>query len=281
MATGNFFRRLRQLILLTILLFVATGSYLTRMRSTDWDEPLWVTVYPINGDGMESTSAYIEKLDAGKFVDIEAFMRRETGRYGVDIDRPVRIDLGLPIDELPPAPPADGNPLRIAFWSLNLRWWARKAAGEQPGATPDIRLFLVYHDPDHRTQLPHSLGLQKGMIGVVHAFADRRKRHVNNFVIAHEMLHTLGATDKYALNSSRPLYPHGYAEPDKPARYPQRYAEIMGGRIPLSPDKAVMPNGLDEVLIGPATALEIRWIDALEKTPVTLDGADGQLASNK
>ena len=280
MAEGNFFRRLRQLILLLVLLFVATGSYLSRARSTDWDEPLWITMYPINGDGLESTSAYIDKLETDTFIDIEKFMERETKRYGVDIERPVRIDLGLPVDAQPPAPPADGNPIKIAFWSLKLRWWARNITSDQPGARPDIRMFIVYHDPEVRNSLPHSLGLQKGMIGVVHSFANRRQRQVNNFVIAHEMLHTLGASDKYALNNNRPMFPHGYAEPDNSQRYPQRYAEIMGGRIPLTSSKAVMPNGLLQALVGPATALEIRWIDSLEKTPVALDGADGQLASN-
>lgn len=34
---------------------------------------------------------------------------------------------------------------------------------------------------------------------------------------------------------------------------------IMGGRIPLSPGKAEIPLGLDQVVVGPATAAEIGW----------------------
>ena len=271
---------MRQLILLTILLFVTLGSYLTKSRSTDWDEPLWVTLYPISADGRQVTENYIESLQTRDFIAIEEFMARETQRYDVDIARPFRIDLGLPVAEMPPVPPANINPFAVALWSLKLRWWSRQITRDQPGASPDIRMFLVYHDPATNPAVPHSLGLQKGMIGVVHAFAKRKYRPKNNFIIAHEMLHTLGATDKYALNNNRPLYPIGYAEPDKAQRYPQRYAEIMGGRIPLAPEKAIMPGGLDQAVVGPETALEIRWIDSLEKKPVSLAGADGQLASN-
>jgi hypothetical protein len=279
MAKGNFFRSLRQLILLTILLMVATGSYLTQMRSTSWEEPLWVTLYPIDADGRQATKKYIDALTGKPFMAIERFMEQETRRYGVDIDRPIRIDIGLPVDGLPPAPPVDRNPFKIALWSLELRWWAYQATKDQTGATPDIRLFIVYHDPDISFEVMHSLAMQKGMLGIVHAFADRRLQNKNNVVIAHEMLHTLGATDKYARENNLPLYPIGYAEPDGTRLYPQRYAEIMGGRIPLSESEAVMPDSLRQVRVGGSTALEIRWIDALEKEPVTLGGADGQMAS--
>ena len=97
------------------------------------------------------------------------------------------------------------------------------------------------------------------MIGVVHAYAHRELEGKNNLVIAHEMLHTLGATDKYDLDKGEPLYPQGYAEPDKSPRYPQTYAELMGGRVPLSPSRSVMPRSLRLVKIGQLTATEINW----------------------
>lgn len=278
MAKGNLFRSVRQLILLTILLTVATGSYLTRVRSTSWEEPLWVTLYPIDADGRRATSAYIDGLTKKPFIDIERFMERETRRYGVDIDRPIRIDIGQPVAELPPAPPQDRNPIKVALWSLGLRWWAHQVTKDQPGAPPDIRLFIVYHDPAISFEDMHSLGMQEGMLGIVHAFADRKMQKKNNVIIAHEMLHTLGATDKYEMDSNLPLYPIGYAEPHGNSIYPQRFAEIMGGRIPLSEFEAVIPDSLGQVRVGSSTALELRWIDSLEKEPVSLGGADGQMA---
>lgn len=262
MAKGNFIRSLRQLILLTILFMVAVGSYLTRANSTSWEEPLWVTVYPIAGDTRPVTERYINQLSRKNFKAIERFMASETEHYGVNIDQPVRIEVGQPIAEMPPAPPAENNLPRIALWSLKLRWWARQATKDQSGATPNIRLFLVYRDPATNPQLPHSLGLQKGMLGVVHVFADKSAQGQNNFVIAHEMLHTLGASDKYSAVNNQPVYPIGYAEPERQPLYPQSIAEIMGGRIPLSTSEAETPRSLKYARVGPATALEIRWIDS-------------------
>jgi len=279
MAKGNFVRSLRQLILLALLLIIASGSYLNRIRSTSWEEPLWVTLYPITADGRQVTSNYIDTLTTQQFIAIERFMEEETRRYDVTIDRPIRIDIGLPIAELPPEPPESRNPITVALWSIRLRWWAHQATKNQPGATPNIRLFLIYHDPEIRSRVPHSLGMQEGMLGVVHVFASREMQKKNNVVIAHEMLHTIGATDKYAIDSNLPLFPVGYAEPDNARRHPQQYAEIMGGRIPLSDTKAVMPDSLRQVRVGRNTALEIRWIETLEKEPVKPAGTDGKMAS--
>ncbi len=279
MVKGTFIRSLRQLILLTILLIVAGSTYLNRARSTSWEEPLWVTLYPIVADERQTTTDYVYTLTTKQFVAIERFMEQETSRYDIAIDRPVRIDIGQPITGQPPAPPQSRNPVRVALWSIHLRWWAWQATRQQPGATPDIRLFLVYHDPKIQPRVPHSLGMQEGMLGVAHIFADRSMQKKNNFVIAHEMLHTLGATDKYTMGNNLPIFPIGYAEPDRAQRYPQRFAEIMGGQIPVSDTEAVMPDSLKQARVGRATALELRWIDSLKKEPVELSRADGQMAS--
>lgn len=260
MAHSNVFVLLRKFLLLLVLLMVAAGTWLNRARTTSWEQPLWVTVYPISGDGSERSSAYLDQLTEDRFDPIEAFIAREAERFGITVEPPVRVYLGEPIAEPPPAPPRSTNPLRIGLWSLQLRWWAWRATSDQPGPPPDIRLFLVYYDPDIRPVLAHSLGLQKGMLGVVNIFSSRIEDPTNNFVIAHEMLHTLGASDKYAPPENLPLFPIGFAEPDRVPLYPQRYAEIMGGRVPESESRARIPEGLREALVGRETALEIRWI---------------------
>jgi hypothetical protein len=81
----------------------------------------------------------------------------------------------------------------------------------------------------------------------------------NNIVIAHELMHTFGATDKYDFGTGLPLYPNGYAEPDREPRYPQPKAELMAGRRALTPSAAEMPVSLQAVVVGPATADEVRW----------------------
>jgi hypothetical protein len=168
----------------------------------------------------------------------------------------VQLWLAPVVLTLPPAPPLAGNRLQIALWSLQLRWWAwRRDPGPRPA--PQVKLFVLFHDPAKSLSVPHSLGLEKGLIGVVHAFATPAQAAQNNVVLAHELLHTLGAGDKYDLSSNLPLHPAGYAEPQRQPLWPQARAEIMAVRVPLSQHEARMAEGMAETLIGPATALEI------------------------
>ncbi|MDH3588686.1 MAG: hypothetical protein OEQ74_04715 [Gammaproteobacteria bacterium] len=259
MASGNFLRTLRISLMVYLLLFVAAGAWLARARSTDWDETLYVGVYPINGDGSDVSVTYIDGLELRDFADIERFVKREADRYGIAAAEPVRIELGEQIFELPPTPPADRNIPGVMTWSLKLRYWAWRKQGQQPGPDPDVRVYMVFHDPEQNPKLAHSLGLQKGLIGVVNAFASRRMAGSNNIVLAHELLHTLGASDKYDPGTSLPLHPEGYAEPNRKPLHPQSQAEIMGGRIPKSQMEAVTPRNLKNVVVGPLTAAEIRW----------------------
>ncbi len=260
MASGNFLRTIRISLMFYMLAFVAMGAWLAKARSTDWNDTLWVNVYPIAANGSPAVERYMSQLEAEDFGAIEEFLQREASRYGIELDSPLRVDLGDPVEELPPAPPADGNPLAVIGWSLQLRYWAWQVQRKQNLPSPDIKVFVVYHDPTTE-RLPHSLGLQKGLIGVVNAFATRQANGSNNVVIAHEIMHTLGASDKYDLATNQPLHPHGYAEPARKPLHPQRHAELMGGRIPLSEARAATPPSLAHVVVGKATAQEIRWIN--------------------
>jgi len=250
-------RVLRIGILSTILAFVALGAYVDRWRTTDWNNTLWVGVFPVNADGRDATEAYISRLMADDFRDVEAFFAREAGAFGVGLDRPVRVQLYPAVDEAPPwLDPGAAVPARM-WWSLRTRYYSWRVAGD---GLADIRVFVLYHDPEHTFAVPHSLGLQKGLLGIVHAYAGTAFDATNNVVLAHEVLHTLGATDKYDPATTQPLFPVGYGEPDAEPLYPQSFAEIMAGRIALSGDEAVMPAGLAEVVVGRETAVEINWL---------------------
>jgi hypothetical protein len=169
------------------------------------------------------------------------FFPHRASKYDVPLADPVEVFLAPAILSTPPAAPFGGNALRIVWWSLELRAWAWWN-DTYKGAKPDVRLFVLYHDPVAGTKLPHSTGLQKGLIGVVNAVADGEYEGSNNVVIAHELLHTLGATDKYDPDGNRPTFPDGYADPQAIPRLPQRRAEIMAGRIPISETQAEMPR---------------------------------------
>ena len=255
------FKAIRITLLLLLLFFVAVSTWLTQSRSTDWNNSLWVKVYPINADGSDASRRYIKSLDVDTFRSIETFIAREAEKHGVSIDRPVRLELGREIGEQPPPLGNSPSTLDVMLWSLQLRWWAGSVTDGQDDPPPDVRIFVRYHAPLDRIMLENSIGMQKGMVGIVNVYADRSYAGSNNVIIAHEFLHTLGATDKYEPLSGLPHYPDGYAEPDRRPRHPQRYAEIMGGRIPESRNTANIPSSLKYVTIGPLTAQEIRLVD--------------------
>ncbi len=252
-------RKLRIAILLLVLAIAAYSNWYDRLSTTDWDETLWIGVFPIDAGDSEPGAQYIADLTTADLADIESFINSEARRYGVDIDRPVRVDLYPPVAEKPPQHDADGSVFSTMWWSLKTRLYARRNSHPPGRAPPQIRIFVLYHDPAFSQSVPHSVGLQKGLVGVVHAFAQRSMTRANNVVIAHEILHTLGASDKYDLASLAPLYPIGYADPGQQPLYPQSLAEIMAGRYAVDAHTFEMPESLADVRVGQATALEIRW----------------------
>ena len=252
-------KKLRVAVLVFIFLLVAADTYLTKFRAVSWDETLWVGIYPINIDNDPAVTKYIKGLSERNFADLEKFFARESSEFGLALEQPFKLLLAHELTEVPPPPPEQQSSVfSIAWWSLKLRYWVFQH--DQADFSPHIRIFVIYHNYDKEEKLAHSLGLEKGMIGVVHAYAHREMEGKNNLVIAHEILHTIGATDKYEPVSGEPLYPHGYAEPDRAPRYPQQYAEVMGGRVPVSESRSVMPRTLLSVRVGMQTATEINWM---------------------
>jgi hypothetical protein len=255
---GDTFKKVRILILLLVLLLVALRTCQDRYLSTRWHDPLYVAIYPIAADDSPVTRSYLAALDIERFKPIDRFFAREAERYHLSTSEPVRTRLRTELQTRPPQHAADAGPLATALWSLRLRYWAWRVSGHvhEP---EDIRMFVLYHDPALTPRVPHSLGLTKGLIGVVYAFAAPEMDGANDVVIAHELLHTVGATDKYNLVDDAPRFPDGYGDPAQVPLYPQRTAEIMAGRRMLAADRWQQAASLDEVVIGRTTALEIRW----------------------
>jgi hypothetical protein len=253
------FKTIRIILLLFVLVAMAWGTWRTQVNSVKWKYTLPVNIYPINADGRAATQAYVQNLTVEDFKPLEAFMLSEAKRYGRESFASVEVRLGPMINGLPPLAPVRGGPLQVAWWSLNMRWWAWRH-GDTTGPAPQVKMYLLYFDPAQRQRLDHSTALQKGLIGLAQVFATSTMAGSNNFVIAHEFLHTLGATDKYDFSTNQPRFPDGYADPNKEPRFPQAFAEVMGGRMPLSPTQSEQPVNLKRVLIGEQTAREINWL---------------------
>lgn len=252
-------RKLRIVILLLILATVIQQFWLDKV-DLDWGRNFYVAVYPVNVDSSAKVSAYLRTLTTEDFEPVAEYFAEEAAPYKLGLRRPIELQLGAPVDEVPPAPPANGEGiLSTIIWSLKFRIFAWTNSPEV-SVKPDIRMYLLYHDPAAQAELSHSTALSKGRIGRVNLFGDSAYHQQNMVILAHELLHTLNATDKYDLSTTLPVYPDGYAEPGKMPLYPQDFAELMGGRIPQTETSAEIPKSLKHTLIGDTTAREIGWL---------------------
>lgn len=251
------FRKIRIIFLLLILLGVASVTYWEGMLVRSWQQPLEISIYPINGDQSETSAAYITQLTAQSFQEIVTFFDQQAERHRLKALPLTRIKLASELRKAPPIPPRERSALTSLIWSLQMRYYAFRSTPFRENLGR-IRLFVVYHEGEEGKPLQHSLGLRKGLVGVVHVFAKSEQAAQNNIVLAHELLHTLGASDKYDAQG-QPVFPDGFAAPDEGERYPQHAAEIMAGRIAVRPDRAIIPASLNVCAVGPKTAYEIGW----------------------
>jgi hypothetical protein len=259
-AGRTFLGTVRLALLLAVLVFVGLGAWLDRRRSTDWDNTLRVTVYPVAAAATGATAPCDASVDASEFDDAAAFLADQARGYGVSLEEPVRFRVSHAAHGPPPAPPVDPGPLSIALWSLHLRYWAWRVETDDPLPNPDVQVFAVYQSGDGKQAAPDSVGLQKGLVAIAHLFCGNDALQGNSVVVTHELLHTLGATDKYDRRTGQPLAPQGLGDPERSPLYPQDTGEIMAGRIATSPRDAVIPASLAQMMVGPATAREIGWL---------------------
>lgn len=253
------FKTIRITLLLGVLAIAGFTSAHQLVYSRSWTKPLEAVIYPINADGHLATNSYIESLRDDTFTPIDKWLAREAARHNLDLMIPVRFRLGEQIHKHPPTFPVNGNGVDVLIWGLRFRWWAFRNTSEETRDLTRIRLFVMYHHGNDDSPLTHSLGMQKGLMGLVHAFALPEQNAQNNIVIAHEMLHTVGAIDKYE-STGAPMFPIGYANPSRTPLFPQRSAEIMAGRIPTSHQSYYMAESLKSVVINGYTAAEINWL---------------------
>ena len=255
------FKAFRIILLLAIFIAIAFYAKIQKLESRNWSEPLQVIIYPMNGDDSASVEKYIQQLKGHEFKEIDHFFQAEAKHYSLTIQHPTNTRLGQIIREHPPvSPKPNAHPLKIAWWSIKLRYWAYKYTPDDESNLRRIRIFVYYHEVEEDKLLQHSLGLDKGLLVIAHTFASSKLEQRNNIVIAHELLHTVGASDKYDTNN-QPVFPDGYAEPQQSPLFPQTLAEIMAGKIPLSSSHSEMAKSLEYCIIGEKTAKEINWLN--------------------
>jgi len=257
------FKLMRVVALLSILLALVVGTWMTEKRLASWDRPAWVAVYPIVADDAAVTLDYAQSVDESTFAAVNEFMARESMPYGIRVTPAFYIQVAQVSTELPPEIPDRYSPVAIAWWSLKMRWWAWRMGFNDDLAGTDIQMFVLYHGVNGRTEVEISVGMRKGRYGVVNAFAKKSMHQRNLVVFTHELMHVFGASDKYIRATGEPEYPFGYADPNQHPLFPQKRAEIMGGRIPTSSFVSKMPRSLKQCKIGRRTAEEIGFFAQL------------------
>lgn len=256
------FKFIRIFILLFILASVWSTTLNQKRILQDWQGTTDVVIIPIVADDDKTTQGYLQQLTEQDFNQIRKFFKREIKRYRPELSHSLLLRLSDQIDNTPPpAPKGDISKLSIIFWSLKIRWWAYN---NRPADyhSQQIRLYVLYNKPKVGKRLPHSTGLQKGMIGIIHAYTGKKNNAHNNLIIAHELLHIFGASDKYDLKTGLAINPNGYAEPNKKPLHPQRFVEIMGRTIARSGSSHEIGDRLSLAIINKQTAKEIGLIKA-------------------
>ncbi len=253
------FRFLRIAILLTILLIVAGNQWLTGKRLSGWEKPLWITIYPVLVDSQVDTRKYAESLGADSFQQIAVFLKQQAARYGREFDKPVVFQVAKPLTVLPPALPVESSGLKVALWSLKMRWWSWKYSAQDGLIGDDVKMYVLYQKANPNGLLERSVGIKNGSYGVVNAVATREMSARNRIVVTHELMHVLGASDKYDIYTGQPIDPGGLANPGQSPLFPQKFAEIMGGRIATSATRWRYPDSLKLCVVGAETATEIGW----------------------
>ncbi len=246
------FKAIRVAILFSIFLIVAFQTYSDRRAIQSWSRPLLVRVFPLAYDADEDVAAYANAVPPTLYAPVAQYLESEAARYGVTTSPLVEIVVDHSVTERPPLPPDEPSVFDAVVFSLKLRWFAWRLGG-----AADVRMFVLYHRPVLGKSVPHSVGLERGHVGIVHAFAGLTHEPRNAVVMAHELLHTAGATDKYD-PSGAPIFPEGYADPDAPV---QTQAELMAAALP-TPEGPRLAENLGECVVGETTAREIGWLKA-------------------
>ena len=255
----------RVAVLLTILFVVvlwAVHDVRSRRARNDWDHTLDVAITLVRVEQVDG--AAIDALRA-QLPLLEDRLAAELHRYRPDAPRPFRFHLAGPVDGLsPPAAPPSDSPVDLAGYSLDL-WRYLGHIDERSGLESrlyDSRIYLALRKPRLALRtLVEGRSEQGGRVGVVEMELDdgAEAAHLPLIVVAHELLHTLGAADKYDA-AGRTRIPLGLAEPERVPLYPQRFAEIMARNRPVSATAEKVPDSFAEIAVGSATAREIGWL---------------------
>jgi hypothetical protein len=173
---------------------------------------------------------------------------------------PVTWRLASPVVSEPPPLPPEGQSLTERAGAAVEFERAARALDEQAGvgSADDVVLYVLLEAQGGATTV-EGLAERDGRRGVVRASLSDTELGLELAAPAHELLHCVGASDKYGPDGHA-LLPDGLAEPELQPRFPQTFAEVMVGEVPVGEAEGRAVSDLSEVRVGPATAREVGWV---------------------
>jgi hypothetical protein len=259
-ATRSRFFYARVTVLLAVLAVVvayAIHDVAARRARKNWDHTLSVAII------VSKTDADDASIDAlrDRAPALAARLTSELHRYAPNAPPPFVFTVLGPVDLATPAPAltSDGV-VALASHAWDLHAWTRDVDERAHVAADafDSRIYVTAEMPRGKKHMIEGASEQGGRVGVVTVDLDGATIDYSLAVIAHELFHTLDATDEYD-DQGRTKIPDGLAEPDLSPRFPQRFVEIMTRGRPTSPNEEVVLDTLDDLAVGPTTARQIGW----------------------
>jgi hypothetical protein len=258
---GRTFFRIRVAILLSILCIVllwAGTDIIQRRERAAWDSPLKVALVLVELDALPEGTI---DLLRDRVPVLEAALEREFQRYRSETFAPVAFQTFGPVAGAPPPEVKTSGAWDAVTYTYE-KWRALRAIDEAAGVHArayDSRLYVYLHGAAGK-DLVHveGSGEQGGRVGMVEVELDQGMVDLSLFVAAHELFHTLGATDKYDA-AGRTRIPEGLVEPDREPLFPQPRADVMARKRLLSESDEVSPETLEELGFGRVTASVIVW----------------------
>jgi hypothetical protein len=244
---------------LAIVALYAWHDVAERRARNEFKHTLSVALVIVNDGAVDA-----QALDAlrARVPALERRLALEFQRYRPEGPEPFGFVVFGPVPEGTPPPASAGEGFAgMVRHALELWRFTRDvdARAFVPRRGFDARLYLVARPPaDARRTFVEGASEQGGRIGVALVELDASMADFALFVAAHELLHTLGATDKYD-SGGRSRIPEGLAEPTLVPRFPQRFAEVMAENRPIDATHEEPPTSLDQLRVGPLTAAEIGW----------------------
>lgn len=271
------FRRLRQGTLLITLLAVSIWGFLNWRAETftfAWEKPVDVLVVPLIDpaspldenynayflhDFLSSTAAPGANL-AGAVRWFQDEFRRHADRSFPVLDLTLRSPAR--VQEPPPLLPEDSA-------SFLERWRGTSAflgyfesldeSLDLLTSAHEVTIFLYFYSSERRSTFAehHPVATRRKRWGIVFVPLDSQGYGFYAALLAHEICHTFGASDKY--DGLVSAFPQGFAEPERVPLYPQEKAEIMALGIPVAPGREARVEGLTDCVVGTKTAEEMGW----------------------